>query len=185
MLHSSVPAVLHCPCAAMAAAHARAVLSLALHKQGQHRALHHLPPSLPGCCSHLANPDSPGWIMAESTPHPVRSVLQTHLNTGVKAMATPQQSLEQLLTLSSHAKARPCSSIPALAGARLPCWHPELPFAPITDPSEQTGAASQTFTCSLPFKFICALGNGSRPDPVCSSRNCSEMEKCSLKWEEQ
>lgn len=56
-------------------------------------------------CSHLAHPDPPGWIAAESNPHPVRFVLHSHPSTGVKAMATSKQSLEQLLALSSRAKA--------------------------------------------------------------------------------
>lgn len=147
--------------------------SPALHKQGQHRALC---PALPATIT-AAHPDPPGCITAQSTPHPGSSVLHTHPNTGVKA--TPQQSWEQLLAFSSCAKARPCSSIPELAGARLPCWHPELPLAPTTDPAKQTGAARQTLPCSLPSKFSCALGNGSRLDPVCSGRKHPEMEKCS------
>lgn len=183
MLHSSVPAALWiCPCAATAATHARAVLGVLPFTNKASRepcALHHLPPSLPGCCSHLAHPDSPGWITAESTPHAVSSVLHTHPNTGVKATATPQQSscgaapgfilLCQDQAIQQHSR--------FLAAARLPCWHLELPLGPTTDPSEQTGAARQTR--SLPFKFSCALGNGSRLDLVCSRRSHPKMEKCS------
>lgn len=89
--HSSMPAALQiCPCAATAATHAGAVLGVlpfTNKASTEPCALLCLPPLLPGCCSHLAHPDSPGWITAESSPHPVSSVLHTQPNTGAKATA--------------------------------------------------------------------------------------------------
>lgn len=64
---------------------------------------------------------------------------QPHIQSGLSFTPTPTEGQghgnttaepEQLLALSCHAKTRPCSSTPELAGARLPCWHPELPLAP-------------------------------------------------------
>lgn len=136
MLHSSVSAALRiCPCAATAAAHARAVLGVLpfTNKASTELcALRHLPTSLPGCCSHLAHPDSPGWITAESTPHAVSSVLHTCPNTGVKAMATPQQSswgtapgfilLCQGRAIQQHSRAG-CSQAALLASRAATCTH--------------------------------------------------------------
>lgn len=105
MLRSSVPAALRIrPCAATAAAHTRPC-SESCPSQTRPAQSPAPPATIAACCSHLAHPDPPGWITAESNPHPVRFVLHSHPSTGVKAMATSKQSLEQLLALSSRAKA--------------------------------------------------------------------------------
>lgn len=134
MLHSSVPAALRiCPCAATAAAHAGPCSQRCPSQTRPAQS-----PAPPACCRHPAHPDPPGCITAQSTPHPVRSVLHTHPNTGVKTMATPQQGLSSAW-LYPPVPRQPCSSSPELAGARLPCWHPELPLAPTTDPQSRLG----------------------------------------------
>lgn len=175
LLHSSVPAVLQiCPCAATAAAHARAVLGVlpfTNKASTEPCALHHLPPPLPGCCSHFAHPHSP----AESTPHPV-------LHTTPTQGSRPWQHHNRAWSSSwlyppvprpGHAAAFQGWLEPGCPAGTQSCHlHP-----PQTHQSRL--GQPDRLTCSLPFKFSCALGNRSRLDPVCSRRNRPGMEECS------
>lgn len=156
--------------------------SPALHKQGQHRALCPAPPAtttpLPGCCSHSAHPDSPGWITAESIPHPVSSVFHTTPTWGSR----PQQHHSRAW---SSSWLYPPVPRPGHAAVFQNWLEPGCPAGTqschLHPPQTHQSRLEQPdrLTCSLPFKFSCALGNRSRLDPVCSRRNHPGMEKCS------